>query len=909
MVTQNDWAWRPSTGPGARSPAEREAFWQARAAEGAAFMRAHGVRPRRRRGDPPARTAFSLPPRRRDEGELRDLVRQALASCDSLEADEPTMPAPAGGLPVQTVPESPGGAPYGDDSKARIAWRRERQSAVSVIFAALRRVTALPADHAKLNRALAGISAGFDWDAAFPGRLRLTAEELRRECHRRIADALGTFTDSDQARRPVGPRSDDDLAMAAAFPCHRPVRQDDCWWAHPRRAPPPEPGGDDVRLPPPERRFPTLRADGLYDMHCVSCRSHDRDATGAYRTPRAHWQCYIHQLIFNLCDVHFPIVPHLAPSSPIIVEQIIERDPVIARKLEELIEADIDAGSLVPAYPGEVSIVVPMAAAVSRSLSMPPEARDVAGDHLRSVDPRAVAVVASRMAERIVVAQLEATVGLDRHQARGALRRTLQSFSDDPKVRCISCHDNGLNNICEDTSVSFGSVEELAGKWRPGHVYVVNDNERGFKSVRVAADHQRYLGLFHPTRPGVILKARTLDFGQKNAPFVFSAFTAVLNRHVRFFLGEDGWSIFYIDDNGVVCDASRVPGLIEELDSWAPRVGFRYALAKRQAAAAAKILGRKLDGESREISILPSKLYRTLVYLYLIAGLVDHVEAHPQSVADLVDGDILDSLAGTVQWLAECTYSGRLHTGPFWFAAREATRLGPIRLSKCGGLRSACAWWLDLVESGRLRGHRLIPLADVPSLRLALDPSYALPLATASVNLTDAHNAAVIVEARNASERLVLCSQGDASDDAWCIFVGGRAWFGLWAPHQRTWSSEARELYPILQLYARAPELLRGAFIVHALDSACAALSIDHGHVGSGVERQLLSAVYACADDLCADFVAWWTSRRLNRGPDDLSKCLSAATARSWAILHGVEITIVDPGDIITDYAPGTFRH
>ena len=74
--------------------------------------------------------------------------------------------------------------------------------------------------------------------------------------------------------------------------------------------------------------------------------------------------------------------------------------------------------------------------------------------------------------------------------------------------------------------------------------------------------HQKIRYYWATRRKGVILKSRVLDFGQKNAPFIFSAFSAILNRHIQFWLGEDGHTICYLDDNRVVCRADRIPGLL-----------------------------------------------------------------------------------------------------------------------------------------------------------------------------------------------------------------------------------------------------------------------------------------------------------------------------------------------------------
>jgi hypothetical protein len=171
--------------------------------------------------------------------------------------------------------------------------------------------------------------------------------------------------------------------------------------------------------------------------------------------------------------------------------------------------------------------------------------------------------------------------------------------------------------------------------------------------------------------------------------------------------------------------------------------------------------------------------------------------------------------------------------------------------------------------------------------------------------LTDDDNVATVVQARNSSGRRVVCTQSDAGAQAWGIVVGSRAFYGRWAPHQRDWSSAARESYPLLQALMRDPEAFRDSFLVASLDNAGDVLSLNYGRAGTRTEQRLLSAIYACTDDLGVEFVAWWNSRRLNGGLDDLSKCLPADACR-WAHVRGLELTIVEPTDVLENYVAGS---
>jgi len=739
----------------------------------------------------------------------------------------------------------------------KTAWKRQRESSLTQIFAALQRATSREEDCRKLERAMEGIRAGFDLQEAFVGRSSVTGEELRRLVFRRIVAALQSCTQLEQLGRVVGPQSDDFEAMAAAFPSQMRVCPSDCWWASPGGLPPEEP--PDVRLPPPQQRSPTLRVDGLYDLHCRSCRKHDR-LDGDWRDEGAHWQCRIHQLLFDLDGVRFPFEPTLRPdpTAPHIVEQIIERDPVIAAQLESIVDTSLDNGTLVYARPGEVRVVVPTAAAISYPWKLSMEEERVAGDLVQSPDPRNMLPLAAAKAAAIITAQVAATHGLRGATARGSLERVIrEQCCGPPKIRMISCHNEGLNNFTIATPMSFSGPEELHGRVPSINTgtrmtYIMNDNKDGFKAIRVAASEQRYLGLHHPTRRGVIMKSPTLDYGQQNAPFFFAAFTSILNHGIRYWLGADGWSIFYLDDNGVLCRLDRASELLRELDALAQRCGYAYSLSKRQMADLVKCLGRQLDVNSSVIAILPLKLYRCLVLLEVVVGLIDYAIANPGTEADLVGPHWLEKLAGTIQWLAECTYSGRLHTAPFWYAAGEAARLPAFHLSRCSGLKAACRWWLDLAASGRLRGHRSIALAELPDLRLALDPSQR-PLPTAhsrqalALQMT---TTSLRLQRPGATARCLSIASRVMRERLPGGVVANRAVYGQWSPAQQRWSSTARELFVPDIMLSLHTTLLKRAFVVPVLDNAGAALALNHGKAGTPTERSLLASIFARVDEM-----------------------------------------------------------
>ena len=113
--------------------------------------------------------------------------------------------------------------------------------------------------------------------------------------------------------------------------------------------------------------------------------------------------------------------------------------------------------------------------------------------------------------------------------------------------------------------MTYRSVKELAVHIRRGWWIVVNDHHRGYKAMPLAPEDRPFVCIWHPTQPGVILMMTALDFGLSNAPYFFSTFTAALHQQISSWLGDNGFTMYYLDDNGTVCRADLVQPLLREL--------------------------------------------------------------------------------------------------------------------------------------------------------------------------------------------------------------------------------------------------------------------------------------------------------------------------------------------------------
>jgi len=359
------------------------------------------------------------------------------------------------------------------------------------------------------------------------------------------------------------------------------------------------------------------------------------------------------------------------------------------------------------------------------------------------VDTAAIADLAKTKAQAILRDAIERTRGSNPPPLGHAMRDALRAASGTEKARLVSCHNLGVNTFCEATPMEYRSVEELIGRCKRGAFIVVNDHQNGYRIMRFAPEERPYICIWHPTKPGVILMQTCLDFGLSNAPYFFSTLTATLLEHIQAFLGKDNFAIYYLDDNGATCRAEQVKPLLAELDRIAPIVGYKYSMPKRQAATAVKCLGRIADTVAGTISIAPRKLHEVLTLLYLISAAIDAVKAGIAPGLDIVEKTFIEQVTGSLGWLASCTSTGLLYMGSFYHVVKISHGRTTPRLSRIPGFQSACKWWLERARIGRLQSHKSIPLASVPALRLAFDPTFnneeRAALAT-SATLSDAHN-------------------------------------------------------------------------------------------------------------------------------------------------------------------------
>jgi hypothetical protein len=119
------------------------------------------------------------------------------------------------------------------------------------------------------------------------------------------------------------------------------------------------------------------------------------------------------------------------------------------------------------------------------------------------------------------------------------------------------------------------------------------------------------------------------------------------------------------------------------------------------------------------------------------------------------------------------------------------------------------------------------------------------------------------------------------------------AFWGLWQPAQRDWSSGGCELYGLLPVLLRAPDRVRGSFVVMGFDKPSSSTLSGSRPRRSGTTPPM-TAVFDAAEDLGAELTAWWCSRRMHVASVELSKCTSLADARRWASARGLKLVVCE---------------
>jgi len=284
-------------------------------------------------------------------------------------------------------------------------------------------------------------------------------------------------------------------------------------------------------------------------------------------------------------------------------------------------------------------------------------------------------------------------------------------------------------------------------------------------------------------------------------------------------------------------------------------MGGIHKLSKRKHAAETNeaLLGRTVSMSTRSIRPTTSSLLSVLVHIYLWRGLSALTDACGRPRPAGLSSDRAMSLAGRLQWQAEATMQGRLRLSKMWRAAgrSKAWHARQVLLCSFAGLEEELQWWLKVCESDSLTLVRIYSPAQAAALRVG----------------------AASQEAAAAGARV---SRSDAGATGGAVLVDGKLILVVFSAKEATWSSQARELLPLV----RAAELLgagwKGKLIVFVVDNSSVAFDINKCRASSPVSRVLLGRLFQAADVHQFEVLGIWVSRAHNTVMDAAAAQLSA---------------------------------
>jgi hypothetical protein len=348
--------------------------------------------------------------------------------------------------------------------------------------------------------------------------------------------------------------------------------------------------------------------------------------------------------------------------------------------------------------------------------------------------------------------------------------------------------------------------------------------------------------------------------GLSTAPAMFSWLTGELNAIVRA-LGIDA-IITYVDDiavaGGSEADCRSALSVVLDVCQY---LGFKVNPDKvTSPAQLSTLLGMRINTTAGAafLETTPQRLYSVLCDLLWLQALA----ACPDT---RVAGDFFQSLTGRLGYVALTTFGGRLHLGPFHYAAATTAPSGFVRLCDDGGLLTAIEWWVAQISSGAIRGQRVIHFEG------------------ALVRFSGA--AASHLRVRVASD-----ASGDVGYGAHCE---GAALWGAWTAAELNHSIQWKELYPLKRAFQQWGASWRGRLVVLGTDNLGNVFTLNTGTAhgeGARATRSLVCELYALATQFGFEFVAMWVPRELNTVADSISKATSLPAASAAAVAAGCSL-------------------
>ena len=695
---------------------------------------------------------------------------------------------------------------------------------------------ALLSDEAAEERVRRAYALGAEGVFELPGGKPVSMSSL----HRAVRAAQKAAVSGDEPRR-SRPCASDPRALWAAAPTQLLYTraQDDAFVAPPRV--------EGAKVHP--RVDAAVPRDWHADDGCAACR--------------AARPCYIFSLRRNMEAFELPFRPGAVPTVKFEPRRarVYDLDTPEGRKMvetvNELAEADVfepveDEDDL-----DQCVLISPVHLAQKQGISLSAAERTAA----EALDMKEMSRLATERATRIVEALVAASGGRD--WTRSMVNTVMASHRDGPiKWRFVVGLHTTVNDLVEDWDFTYVDFEqEWAASdhpWTADDLVGKKDLVKGFYSVEIAEHHRKFFCFRDPRDPTGkrVLRYKRLPMGFKLAPAIYSALTSEVARHLN--ASEHGRAgtlyRFYVDDLAIKAPGARAAAAYAFAGTEVPKARLPWGTGAGKDEPPAQrnvITGRLFDSnvDGRPmVRVDPAKLYTALVDLEVL-----RLAAEKAPDTARLPVEWLRSMAGRVSWVAQSTYSARLHTSSLWYAAMHAkcSSDGMTRLRAIRGLAVDARWFRAQAQAGKLRGaHYVRPDELTPD----------------SVEVVHADA---------------------AGDDGAAAIWGDFAIYHHWDGAERGMSIQAKELDPLVAAAEMFGGEWKGKIVVFYTDNLGNAFSINSGKAAYGAASDRLARLYELADEHGFEFVAVWLPRRFNTQADAVSKAASFEKAVEAAVACG----------------------
>ena len=496
---------------------------------------------------------------------------------------------------------------------------------------------------------------------------------------------------------------------------------------------------------------------------------------------------------------------------------------------------------------------------------VPPSVQAAAAACKGAPDSAAVAAVAATAAttardmvsevERDVASGLPAAAAADFARARRGAGNPLRL-----------CHNGRhLSSFMDGLSFVHESVTALLRDSSPEDYAWTHDFLSFYYCVEIDPVWRRFFIQEYTSSTGehIYLRGNVMSMGVFDSGMVAQAGSALVCELAMAYGAP--WLFSYIDDLLARARKDQAPAAVAAIArAMELCVPGGEALAKRsEPAPVATLVGHVVDLPNQRVFIPLTRLYHYLVHLYSAHGYLTHGDPR---VREAVTSTSLEKLTGKLGWLAEFSPGARPHMTALYAQAYATT---PPWGAYRDGIVSNMEYFMRHATAGTLPVASLVQTQ--PTLRINVSGG-GLDRGAPSV-----------------SERPAV-QQSDAGDPAGAAFFEGEVLLRLFSSAERARGSDWREMVTVLEGVRAFLPRLRGRVLVIVSDHSGNVSCINKGNAKSPAVRDMVRELYELAEQHSFFFVAAWTPRECNAGPDAVSKCETRAEAEAACTQLGVRL-------------------